>query len=91
MLFSLLTSPSLLHICQLVGAVSRHQYPADVFYQSRLAFGNDADERYDSGLFAPIETLDALSVSDYTTLAHPAFPKYDVRIKQSDFCDGGVR
>ena len=34
--------------------------------------------------------LAALSSSDFTTLGHPAFPNYDVRIKKSDFCDGTV-
>ncbi|TCD62999.1 hypothetical protein EIP91_006091, partial [Steccherinum ochraceum] len=48
-------------------------------------------EGYDSGLFSPFEDLKLLSTSEFTTLGHPAFPKYSVRIKKStDFCDGTV-
>ena len=46
---------------------------------------------YDAGLFAPFEDLGLLSASEYTTLGHPAFPNYNVRIKKSDFCDGTVQ
>ena len=46
---------------------------------------------YDAGLFTPVENLGVLSTTEFTTLAHPAFPKYNVRIKKSDFCDGTVR
>ncbi|KAK0205914.1 serine carboxypeptidase [Desarmillaria ectypa] len=48
---------------------------------------NDA---YDAGLFTPLEDLSLLSYSEFTTLSHPAFPKYSVRIKKTDFCDGTV-
>ena len=48
-------------------------------------------EPYDAGLFTPLEDLGVLSATEFTTLAHPAFPKYNVRIKRSDFCDGTVR
>lgn len=44
----------------------------------------------DEGLFNPFEDLNALSSSEYTTLGHPLFPNYGVRIKKSDFCDGTV-
>ncbi|KAJ7737094.1 Alpha/Beta hydrolase protein [Mycena metata] len=40
--------------------------------------------------FAPVGTLDALSHTAFTTLAHPEFPNYGVRIKKTDFCDEGV-
>jgi hypothetical protein len=40
--------------------------------------------------FEPFGSLDALSSSDFTTLGHPAFPRYSVRIKKSNFCDGTV-
>ena len=46
---------------------------------------------YDSGLFTPFESLDALSSTDFTTLAHPAFPHHSVRVKESSFCDGTVK
>ena len=48
-------------------------------------------ESYDANLFAPLEDLNVLSTAEFTTLAHPAFPRYNVRIKKSDFCDGTVR
>lgn len=47
-------------------------------------------DSYDAGLFTPVEDLNVLSTSDFTTLSHPAFPTYNVRIKKSDFCDGTV-
>ncbi|KAF8217517.1 serine carboxypeptidase [Mycena galopus ATCC 62051] len=40
--------------------------------------------------FAPVGTLDVLSQSSFTTLTHPEFPHYGVRIKKSNFCDEGV-
>ncbi|KAI0756370.1 serine carboxypeptidase [Daedaleopsis nitida] len=43
---------------------------------------------YDDGLFTPLEDLHALSASEHTTLRHPNFPAYGVRIKKSHFCDG---
>lgn len=46
-------------------------------------------ETYDEGLFTPLESLSALT-DTYTTLGHPAFPHYSVRIKKSDFCDESV-
>ena len=54
--------------------------------QSSFSFKN-----YDDGLFSPVEDLGVLSVSEFTTLGHPLFPDYNVRIKKSDFCDGTVR
>ncbi|KAI0635406.1 serine carboxypeptidase [Trametes polyzona] len=45
---------------------------------------------YDAGLFTPLEDLGTLSLSEYTRLAHPAFPRHSVRIKQSHFCDGSA-
>ena len=41
---------------------------------------------YDHGLFTPIEDLSVLSETTFTTLRHPIFPKYSVRIKKSSFC-----
>ena len=40
--------------------------------------------------FGPLTNLSALSSSEYTTLKHTAFPKYGVRVKKSQFCDGTV-
>ncbi|KAI0328737.1 serine carboxypeptidase [Cubamyces sp. BRFM 1775] len=47
--------------------------------------------RYDEGLFTPIGDLSALDATDFTVLEHPAFPQYNVRVKESNFCDGSVR
>ncbi|KAI0769995.1 serine carboxypeptidase [Fomes fomentarius] len=46
---------------------------------------------YDEDLFTPLGDLSALSTTEFTTLNHPAFPHYNVRVKQSHFCDGTVR
>ncbi|KAF7345693.1 Carboxypeptidase [Mycena venus] len=40
---------------------------------------------------APVGTLEALSETSFTTLSHPAFPHYAVRIKRTPFCDETVR
>lgn len=59
--------------------------------QQPFAFGGGKFQSYDAGLFSPLEDLGLLSTSEFTTLGHPAFPNYNVRIKKSDFCDGTVR
>ncbi|KAI0368897.1 serine carboxypeptidase [Pilatotrama ljubarskyi] len=46
---------------------------------------------YDAGLFTPVSDLYTISAEEYTTLTHPKFPRHSVRIKESQFCDGGVR
>ncbi|KAF5347055.1 hypothetical protein D9758_011617 [Tetrapyrgos nigripes] len=43
-----------------------------------------------SNVFKPLEDLKLLSDSQFTSLSHPAFPSYGVRVKKSKFCDGGV-
>jgi hypothetical protein len=50
-----------------------------------------SDTIYDYGLFNPIETLSTLSETEFTTLGHPAFPRYSVRIKKTSFCDETVK
>nr|GAT52551.1 predicted protein [Mycena chlorophos] len=40
--------------------------------------------------FAPLGALNVLSETQFTTLQHPAFPNYGVRVKKSDVCDGTV-
>ena len=59
--------------------------------QQPLVIGGNSFGHYDAGLFNPVEDLGLLSTSEFTTLGHPAFPNYNVRIKKSDFCDGSVR
>ncbi|KAI6006471.1 serine carboxypeptidase [Pisolithus marmoratus] len=50
---------------------------------------------WDQSLFTPVGRLDALSVEQFTTLSHPAFPVYSVRIKRADpeafHCDPTVK
>ena len=59
--------------------------------QQPFAVGANGFASYDAGLFRPMEDMNLLSVSEFTTLGHPFFPKYNVRIKKSDFCDGTVK
>ncbi|PCH38418.1 serine carboxypeptidase [Wolfiporia cocos MD-104 SS10] len=40
--------------------------------------------------FRPIDDLNLLSETDFTTLQHSALPYYNVRVKKSKFCDGTV-
>lgn len=50
------------------------------------------NQRVNDGLFTPVEHLGALSETQFTTLSHPVFPNYSVRIKKSsDFCDTTVK
>ncbi|KIY70685.1 serine carboxypeptidase [Cylindrobasidium torrendii FP15055 ss-10] len=42
------------------------------------------------GLFTPLESLAYVREDTFTTLGHPLFPNYSVRIKKSDFCDETV-
>lgn len=48
-------------------------------------------EPYDAGLFTPFESLSALSETEFTSLSHPFFPNYGVRVKKTKFCDGAVK
>lgn len=68
-----------------VTVASSAQVPLSANY-----FGADS-QVYDAGLFTPAESLTSLSESTFTTLGHPLFPNYGVRIKQSKFCDETVR
>nr|GAT52547.1 predicted protein [Mycena chlorophos] len=40
--------------------------------------------------FTPLRALNVLAATKFTTLVHPAFPNYGVRVKKSNFCDGTV-
>ncbi|RPD57086.1 serine carboxypeptidase [Lentinus tigrinus ALCF2SS1-6] len=53
--------------------------------------GSSPSTPYNEGLFTPVEDLHILSTSEYTSLRHPSLPQYNVRIKQSQFCDGEVQ
>ena len=41
--------------------------------------------------FEPVGDLGAIRSDEWTTLRHPVFPRYSVRIKQSRFCDTTVK
>lgn len=41
--------------------------------------------------YKPLGDLNLVPSETFVALGHPAFPKYSVRVKQSDFCDGTVR
>ncbi|KAK7461334.1 hypothetical protein VKT23_008512 [Stygiomarasmius scandens] len=43
-----------------------------------------------NSLFTPLESLSVLKTDSFTTMQHPFFPRYSVRIKKSDFCDPTV-
>lgn len=69
-------------------AANAAQQPLSV----KLPVHHTGFESYDEGLFNPIENLNVLSTDSFTTLTHPVFPQYSVRIKKStDFCDGTVK
>ncbi|OCH89480.1 serine carboxypeptidase [Obba rivulosa] len=60
--------------------------------------GNELDQSvtgeadaYNAAVFTALGDLGAVSAAGYTTLGHPLFSHYSVRIKQSSFCDGSVR
>jgi hypothetical protein len=59
-------------------------------YASQTVFTGPADIGT-SQYFTPAGTLDILSETSFTPLAHPEFPKYGVRVKKSNFCDETVR
>ena len=46
---------------------------------------------YDDGLFTPLEDLNVLSESRYTTVRHPLYPNHNVRIKKTQFCEATVQ
>lgn len=78
--------PRLSGLLAVVGAAVAAQHSFTVQQGVNIA----ADQLYDAGLFTPLGDLSALSTDVYTTLSHPLFPNYNVRIKKSDFCDGTV-
>ncbi|KAL1939246.1 hypothetical protein VTO73DRAFT_10049 [Trametes versicolor] len=52
---------------------------------------SDVYAEYDTGLFTPLGDLSLLSTTEFTQLAHPAFPRHSARIKQSHFCNETAR
>ncbi|KAI0828546.1 serine carboxypeptidase [Trametes gibbosa] len=80
------------------GARAEPRYTTGILEQRPLRVpGDEAGAStitsYDEGLamFLPLGELSALSEREFTTLSHPAFPRYGVRVKESKFCDEEVR
>ena len=49
-------------------------------------------EPYGAGSFVPVGDLHALSANEFTSLSHPTFPDYVVRIKEAPgFCNDTVK
>jgi hypothetical protein len=71
-----------------VGELQSNLDRQNTTYQMRLG---SVQSSYDHGLFTPIEDLSVLSETTFTTLRHPIFPKYSVRIKKSSFCHEAVK
>ncbi|KAJ3972647.1 serine carboxypeptidase-domain-containing protein, partial [Lentinula raphanica] len=46
-----------------------------------------SDANWEPQFFTPLESLSLVKDSTFSTLSHPFFPKYSVRIKKSGFCD----
>ncbi|KZT24362.1 alpha/beta-hydrolase [Neolentinus lepideus HHB14362 ss-1] len=74
--------------------VAIHRQNPFTLGRERLDLGHriktlNSNDRFDPDSFKPLGQLSALS-NEFTTLGHPAFPKYSVRVKKSDFCDGTV-
>ncbi|KAJ8495999.1 hypothetical protein ONZ45_g12632 [Pleurotus djamor] len=64
-------------------------------FQNSASYGHferlyDAPRAFDAASFAPLNTLDALGDTKYTTFGHPAFPNHSVRVKKTNFCDPTV-
>lgn len=60
-------------------------------YTTFSSFETGNYQQYNEGLFTPAEDLSILSETEYTTLSHPEFPRYSVRVKKSPFCDDTVK
>lgn len=58
---------------------------------SQAVFAQDVYAEYDTGLFTPLGDLSLLSTTEFTQLAHPAFPRHSARIKQSHLCNETAR
>ena len=74
-----------------VVVVTAVQVPLNSGFEDGLIQAASAFDPFDAALFTPIEDLSLLTTDTFTTLTHPAFPRYNVRIKRSDWCDGTVR
>ncbi|KAI0086931.1 serine carboxypeptidase [Irpex rosettiformis] len=60
-------------------------------HDTQQVFSTFDSRKHDNGHFTPSGDLHSLSATKFTTLGHPLFPNYGVRIKESRFCDGTVK
>ncbi|KAF9493049.1 serine carboxypeptidase [Pleurotus eryngii] len=83
----------LLCFAVLVGAQrSNLRGPSPFAFQVQEPIHQGFGERYyESGLFTPMERLDALSDKEFSILGHPVLPDYGVRIKRTRWCDDTVK
>jgi len=58
---------------------------------ARVHIPFDSDKGSLQSKFEPVGDLSAIVSDEWTTLRHPVFPRYSVRIKQSRFCDTTVK
>ncbi|KAI0772250.1 serine carboxypeptidase [Irpex lacteus] len=84
-LLALLTLSACTNVFNHVGASGWHVQQS--FRASQSTSRNEASE----GLFVPLGDLHTVAKTEFSTLRHPLFPNYGVRIKESGFCDGTVR
>lgn len=88
----IITNSIILCFSVLVGAQRLNQRgPSPFAFQVQEPIHQDYGERYDSGLFTPMERLDALSDTEFSILGHPVLPGYGVRIKRTRWCDDTVK
>lgn len=81
-------------VCLAVWLLALHWQVVAVAFEQQTPFeGGFKYAPYDAGLVHTIEDIRGLSSSEYTTVSHPAYANYGIRIKQNgaSFCDDGVR
>lgn len=76
------------------GIVSENQVP--LWHSTQPALANaKVDFPFDTdsleSKFEPVRELSAVGSDQWTTLRHPVFPRYSVRIKESLVCDSTVK
>ncbi|KIK51960.1 hypothetical protein GYMLUDRAFT_50249 [Collybiopsis luxurians FD-317 M1] len=57
---------------------------------SSLNLNTSRQSWINSEFFTPLESLSYVKEAEFSTLKHPFFPRYSVRIKKSSFCDPTV-
>lgn len=75
---------------QPLGYKSAQSYVTGSHSVTSLSLEDSVRNSSDRG-FVPLGSLHSLNPESFTTLVHPLFPEYKVRIKETDFCDDTVR